>query len=236
MSERKLEPAQRFEKVEYAVKAIQDFIMEDNLTPGTELPPESEMAKQIHVSKFSMREALRVLQAQGLIDITQGRRTRVADYSTKPAAQIMSLTFLRSKATLEELVEARQAMESRIARFGALRARADHIEAMEKTIREMEQNKDDLDFCVQKDVEFHDILIRASRNKVFEIMYSPLAGLLKESRKATLGVEGGLDRAINGHKVVLSAIRDHDPVGAERSMQDHLDMAHEDLKKADAVP
>ena len=232
MPESKLEPAQRIEKVEHAVKAIRDFIMDGNLKPGTELPPESEMAKQINVSKFSMREALRVLQAQGLIDITQGRRTRVAAFSTKPAAQIMSLTLQRLRTSLFDLIEARQLLESRIARLGAIRAETSHIEAMRKTILEMEQNKDDLELCVEKDTEFHDILIKASGNKVFEITFGPLGELLRESRKATLGTVGGVERAADGHKLVLSAVIDHDPDKAEEYMVEHLKNSEEDLKKA----
>lgn len=236
MPERKLEPAQKIEKVDYAVKSIRAFIMEGNLKPGTELPPESEMAKQINVSKFSMREALRVLQAQGLIDITQGRRTRVADYSTAPASQIISLTLQRSNASLAELIEARQTMESQIARFGALRAEDKHIEAMAKTIIEMERNPHDLEFCVGKDSEFHNILLEASQNKVFELMFAPLGELLRESRKTTLGVVDGLKRAIEGHKRILSTIKEHDGEKAEKCMIDHLKEALEDLKKAGVSP
>ena len=194
------------------------------------------MAEQIKVSKFSLREALRVLQAQGLIDITQGRRTRVADYSTKPAAQIMSLTIQRSNASLFELTEARKLLESRIARFGALRAEMSHIEDMRKTIQKMEENTDDLESCVQQDTEFHDILIKASKNKVFEIMFAPLGGLLRESRKATLGIKGGVVRAAEAHKLILSAVVDHDPDKAERYMQKHIDNAQEDLDTAGITP
>ncbi len=236
MPARKLEPAQKVEKVDYAVKSVRAFILDGNLKPGTELPPESQMAKQMNVSKFSMREALRVLQAQGLIDITQGRRTRVAGYSTEPASEIISLTLQRSKASLAELIEARQTMECQIARFAALRAETRHMAAMEKTILAMEENPHDLELCVDKDTEFHDILSEASQNKVFELMFGPLRELLRESRKATIGVVEGLERAIEGHKRILSAIKDHDVEKAEKCMIDHLKNAQEDLKKAGVEP
>ncbi len=104
---------------------------------------------------------------------------------------------------------------------------------MRKTIHEIEQNKDDLEICVRSDIEFHDILIKASRNQVFEIMFAPLRELLRESRKATLGSERGRERAISGHKLVLSAIVDRDPDKAEEYMLEHLKNAQEDLKIAD---
>ena len=70
----KLPKVQAIDKVEFAVEALHKFIVEGNIEPGTDLPPENEMAKQIGVSKFSMREALRVAQSQGLIEISQGTR------------------------------------------------------------------------------------------------------------------------------------------------------------------
>src|SRR5210317_754398 len=106
-----LSRVQTIDQVELAVEALHNFTVEGNIEPGTDLPPENEMAKQIGVSKFSMREALRVAQSQGLIEISQGRRTKVADVSIKPAAGLMNLIMRRSKHMLLELTEARQSLE-----------------------------------------------------------------------------------------------------------------------------
>ncbi len=85
------------DKVEQAVSVLQEYKIDGNLEPGTELPSESEMAPKIGVRKFSMRETLRVAQAKGLVEISQGRQTKVADVSMKPAAGIMNLIMRRSK-------------------------------------------------------------------------------------------------------------------------------------------
>ncbi len=188
MSRKKLNPLERFERVEYAVGSLTEFIIEGNLKPGTELPPEREMAKQIGVSKFSMREALRVLQAQGLVDISQGRRTRVADLSVGPATQIMSITLRRSKSPLFHLTEARRSLEGAIARFAAIRAEVAQIEAMQKTFSKMEHNKGNLKVCVEEDIKFHNILVRASKNIVFEMMFIPLIELLSDTGKSIMRV------------------------------------------------
>lgn len=233
MSSKNLEPAKIIEKVEYAVNALRVFIIDGNLKPGTELPPESEMAKQIGVSKFTMREALRVLQAQGLIDIAQGRRTKVADLSPGPAIRIMSYALSRSKSALSDLTEARQILESGIAWFAATRAEPAQIEALRKTISDMENNRYNLEVCVERDVGFHNILMQASKNPVFEIMSAPLTELLRKSRKETLRTTGA-DRAIEGHKLILAAVIERDSEKAAKAMRLHLQMAAEDLKKAEA--
>ena len=91
---------------------------------------------------------------------------------------------------LLDLVEARQSLECGIARLAALRAKPEHIEQMRKTISEMKNNKTNLNLCVDSDVAFHDTLIKASGNSVFEIMLKPLTELLKDSRRKTMQANG----------------------------------------------
>jgi GntR family transcriptional repressor for pyruvate dehydrogenase complex len=217
------------DKVEQAVEALHEFIIQGDLAPGTELPPESEMAKQLGVSKFSMREALRVAQAQGLVEIVQGRRTTVAEVSVEPAAGIMNLIFRRSENALLDLTEARKCLECSIVRFAAVRAKNEHIQAMQATIQALREHQDDMEFCIDKDIEFHNVLLKASNNKVFEIMLAPLTELLKRSRLETLSMSG-IAKAVDEHTAVLQALIQKDPDLAEQAMNAHLKTAEEYLK------
>jgi len=228
---RTLEIAVTPDKVQRIVAALHDYIINGNLKPGTELPPESEMAKQLRVSKFSMREALRVAQAQGLVEISQGRRTRVADISVEPLTGIMELLLRRSENILLELTEARKCLECYIVRLATERAEPEHIEAMQATINELEQHLDNVEYCVEKDLEFHNILVLSSNNRVFEIMLAPLAELLKQSRMETLYVSG-IQKAIDEHSLILNAIRKKDPDLAEASMSHHLKTAEQNIKES----
>ena len=225
-----LSKVQTTDKVELAVEALHKFIVEGNMEPGTELPPEYEMAKQIGVSKFSMREALRVAQSQGLIEISQGRRTKVADISIKPAAGIMNLIMRRSKHMLLELTEARKSLECEIVRFAAIRATKKHIKAMADTIDDLDTHRHDIEYCVNKDIEFHDIMVQATNNRVFEILLESLAELSRESRLKTLRMSG-IDKPITEHRAILEAIKAHDPENAVIYMQKHLQTAESNLKK-----
>jgi len=225
----KLEVLEAPDKVQRVVSALHDYIINGNLKPGTELPPESEMAKQLKVSKFSMREALRIAQAQGLVEISQGRRTRVADISVDPLTDIMHLLLRRSENVLLELTEARKCLESSIVRRAAERAEPEHIEAMQMTIEALKHHLDDVEYCVEKDLEFHNILVQASNNRVFEIMLAPLAEFLKQSRLETLHVSG-VQKAIDEHSLILDAIRKRDPDLAEADMKHHLETAEQNIK------
>ena len=103
------------DKVSRLITALQDYIVNGNLKPGMELPPERKLAEQLGVSRFSMREALRVAQSQGLIEIVQGRKPRVAKPTAAAASEIIGITLKRSKKTFLDLIEVRQALECKIA-------------------------------------------------------------------------------------------------------------------------
>jgi len=221
---------QTIDKVELAVEALHKFIVGGNMEPGAELPAENEMAKQIGVSKFSMREALRVAQSQGLIEISQGRRTKVADVSIKPAAGIMNLIMRRSKHMLLELTEARLSLECEIVRFAAIRATDKQIEAMAHTIEDLIDHRHDIEYCVNKDIEFHDIMVQATNNRVFGIMLESLAELSRESRLKTMRISG-IDKPIAEHRAILEAIKARDPENAIICMQNHLQTAELNLKE-----
>jgi DNA-binding FadR family transcriptional regulator len=79
-----------------------------------------------------------------------------------------------------------------------------------QTIEEIKRHRGDLEFCVEKDVEFHDILVRENGNKVFELMLSPHAKLLRESRRETMK-SSGAGRIIKGHNKILNAVIEKSP-------------------------
>jgi DNA-binding FadR family transcriptional regulator len=219
------------DKVQMVVSALHDYIIDNALEPGTELPSESDMATQLGVSKFSMREALRIAQAQGLIEITRGRRTRVAHISVEPVTGVMNLLLKRSEATLLELTEARKCLECYIVRLAAGRIQPEHLDAMEGTIDELKQHIDDVEYCIDKDLEFHQILVQAMGNRVFESMLAPLAELLKQSRMKTLYISG-VQKAIDEHSQILNALRKKDPELAEACMRQHLATAEEIIRES----
>ena len=220
--------------VEHAVRALKEHIVDGNLPPGTELPPESEMAREIGVSKFSLREALRVLQVLGLIDISQGRRTRVASHSITPVASLLQLTLRRSAAPDLMLIEARKSLEGHISRFAAMRAEPSNIEQMHDAIEGMRRNRGDLEQCVDKDMEFHSAVVKASQNVVFEIMLAPLGELLRGQRREQIRTKG-VDMVIKYHGMILAAVKEHDPDKAERCMDQHLAQAEQDVRDAQAA-
>lgn len=228
------QPVRDVDKIQQIITALHDFIVEGGLEHGTELPSEKELAATLQVSRFSLREALRVAQAQGLIEISRGRKPRVAEPNTDAAAQMISLTLRRSKNTLVDLADARLVLESYVAAQAAERASDDDIERLQRTIDISADPSSDTAGRVAQDIEFHSILVKAAGNVVVEIMLAPLAGLLRESLQKNHRDGLGLD----GHVAVLDAIRQHDPAAAAAAMRTHLEfgkrMLQESLSREDS--
>lgn len=209
-------------KVDQVVKVLEDEIVEGNLPVGSCLPSESELAEHFGVSKFCMREALRVLHVRGLIEISQGKRTRVIDTSVQFAAEVVDLLVRRSKHTLYELAEVRLSLERDIARHAAERATPDQKRRLAETIDGIESNRSDSIKCQRYDGEFHRILLEATNNKVYHIVMAPLASKLRQWQLDGYEREGAADDAVNGHKSILEAIIQGDAELADSRMRRHI--------------
>lgn len=215
-------PRQTITAVDQVLSEISDFVMREDIAPGAELPPEEVMAAQLKVSKVTLRQALGLAQAQGLIEIRNGQRARVAKPSLQPLMNMMDITLRRmGQKDFEDLVEVREILEVNIARDAARAAQEEHIKAMEETIAEMEQNREDLNFCVKKDIEFHSILRKSTSNRIFDVVLAPIAKILADSMEKTLG-SGGIQAAVEAHRWILEAVKEKDPDQAEAAMRKHM--------------
>jgi len=122
---------------------------------------------------------------------------------------------------VSKLIEVRGTLECKIARLAAKSREDTHLEAMRQNISEMEENYEDLDYCVTKDMEFHGILREASGNRIFEVVLGPLSEILWEIRRGTTQLVG-VGIGIGGHKQLLQAVEAKDPEQAEKAMHDHI--------------
>lgn len=224
---KEFQPVTQVDKIQQIIRVIHEYIVEGNLEQGTELPSERELSEKLEVSRFSLREALRVAQSQGLIEITRGRRPRVVKTSAAAAAAIIALSLRRSNNTFKDLIEARMVLETHIAKVAALKATEDDISALRETIRNIEAKSDELETCLEQDLAFHNILVRATGNVVFEIMLAPLSELLRDLRKESF--RKGTSHALLGHKQILAAVEQRNGDGASAAMRLHLELTEQDL-------
>jgi GntR family transcriptional regulator, transcriptional repressor for pyruvate dehydrogenase complex len=232
MAKSHFRPIQAGEKIETIVSTLKQLILEGKLPSGSDLPSERELATQLNVSRYSLREALRAAQAHGLIQLRQGKRPRVLDTTSEAAREVFGIAMRLSNVRLSDLITARISLERDIAAAVAERTTDELLLRLESLNNDMEHHQDDIPFCAEKDYEFHDTLVEASGNPVFKMMLDPVAHHLRNSRLTTLRLTG-IERALIGHRNIIEALRQKNPERAREAMQGHLQMAEEDIARVE---
>jgi len=231
-------PIDRSSTVSRILANLHDRIVGGNMKPGSPLPAERELAAELGVSRFSLREALRVAESQGLVKISHGKRTQVATETASSVAAAWRIALRRGAASPVLLTEARLAVEVEIARLAAERATPDMLAALQETIDRHEQAAPgDAETRVAYDVEFHRLLACATGNPVFEMMLSPLVALLEASLRLTNFYWEEL-RQTNfqhvPHRRVLRAVAARDASAAANEMRAHLESVQRGLRDRQA--
>ncbi|MEQ9407176.1 MAG: FadR/GntR family transcriptional regulator [Fuerstiella sp.] len=193
-----------------------------------QLPAERRLAEQIGVSRQVVREAIRQLEHQGLLEVRQGSGIRIVDQLQRPVTGSLSLLIPDVEERLHQLLEARLAIEPEAARLAAIRATKDQVLQLQQIHGQMEVAQAD-PTAIQCDLDFHRALAGASGNLMFRLILDSLAEISLESRQRTIG-RVGRQTAIQQHGCILDAILARDPTAAAESMRQHLYTAGRDMR------
>lgn len=218
---------------EQIVRQIEESIQNGELSPGSQLPPERDLAKQFGVSRTAVREAIKALQEKGLVDAFPGRGTFVT--TGTPSAMRRSLDRLVNSGEEEGrayLVEVRDILEPEIAALAAERADDEALAAMREAVTTMDGAAWDSDVYIEADLDFHLALAEAAGNPIVLSLIDSIVGLLREQRLRIFRVEGGPDRGQHHHRRILEAIQRRDPQAARAAMQSHLAQVREDSRNS----
>lgn len=190
--------------------------------PMSKLAPEAEMLAKYGVGRASLREALRLLEVQGLIVIRSGPGGGpvVAPVETRNYARTTSLFFYLSGATYRDIVEARLALEPVMARLGAARKAAD-IAALERFVSDEPEPTHDAEH-LRRSTEFHGLLSGMSGNPVLDFMGRALDEIhMNRVSDMAFSLEER-SRVEHDHSEIAQAIIDSDADRAEALTREHM--------------
>jgi len=208
-----------------AREILQD-IKRRRIAPGTTLPPESAMLERFGVGRASVREALRILEINGLITIKTGPGGGpvVAAPDSRDFGQMSTLHYQSHGATFRELLDSRVALEPMLAARAAGR---DGTEAGERVRAALEYGRqfsltDDLQYAhVHSD--FHTALIDASGNPVLALMANSIKDIWTVRVTAVLFPHDQRPQIDKAHAEITRAIEKHEVRKAERLMREHME-------------
>lgn len=222
---------------EQVVDQLRELIVSGGLAPGERLPSETALAREFGVSRSTVREALRVLATQKLVQTTKGADG--GSYVTLPTVDHIS-EFVRAHVhllsdaedvTLEELLEARELVEVPAARLAALRRSEADLERLRASVpAEPLRFPANEQFAWNK--EFHTIVVEVCANKLLYIALQPVFSVLQRNlARSSLGV--AFHRTINeDHRRIAEAIEAGDPDAAGAEMHAHLEFLRPAYEKA----
>ena len=205
------------------VSQIERAIFAAELRTGDRLQSERELAEQFGVSRITVRDALRVLEARGLIHVKVGAMggAFVADANTDRVAESISTYIRLKRMTLSELAEARTVVEAATASLAAQRADAGAVSRLQQSVDAARPVLREPITHADASMDFHVELARAARNEVLEATVEAYRELLVPAIRDLRDDKSG--RATQkAHEELVEAVRRHDPDGAREVMLTHL--------------
>ena len=221
----RFEPVRAVRAYERVVEQVEEAIESGSLSPGERLPSERELMVQFSVSRSTVREALRVLQARGLVRSRPGDPNGAEVLPFSPATLHKSMTTLArvEELSLAELVQFRMVLDSSAILLAArLRTDAQFAEMESAVARMRAAVETGQDTFGEADVAFHDVVARASGNKLIQIctdvVRSIVLKLISEKIADAPDREALMRESIRHHEEVLAAMRAGDgPLAARLS-------------------
>ncbi|MEO3867559.1 FadR/GntR family transcriptional regulator [Nonomuraea sp. B12E4] len=221
------------------VRHLEELIFGGGLEPGQFLPSEGELATTMGVSRLTVREGVRTLQARGLLEVRHGRRPAIAHPNADPLSGFFAASLRRDPRNLLELIEVRLALEVHATTLAAQHATSTALTSLDLAFSTMGQADDEESFN-QADVRFHAVLAAASGNQMISFLVEAMDEPMRQSRlrslRGHLARGRTMDDIMDEHARILAAVRDRDARGAAEAMREHLVQTRMDLRAFLTLP
>lgn len=203
--------------------AIQQIIAENQLQPGTRLPPERDLATKLGVNRSTVREAMRLLQQRGLVSMRVGSGTFFTGMRQDVLSDSLVRYFVFGDTSAEEFLVLREALEPRAASLAAKHATAEDTARLEALTSALEAafTAADRTAYAERDAEFHIALAHASHNRLLIAIIAGLQSVMHLFMEAANDAPLREDGAYS-HRRVVDAITRNDEQGAQAAMELHL--------------
>jgi GntR family transcriptional repressor for pyruvate dehydrogenase complex len=206
---------------ERIAERIGTLIAEHQLAPGERLPSEREMSKMLGVSRPALREAVKILEAHGRLEVRHGQGVFIGSGRTDPVrAGLFGL-----EVSLAELYAMREVLEAPAAEWAASRATPEDVAMLAGALAaEEEARTDPIDFSRLGilDADFHLRIVQLAKNRFLSRTLGVLQEMLAAGMETTLTIPGRVGQARRDHRAIFEAISRNDPQAARAAVVAHI--------------
>lgn len=220
---------QRISIADAVAESIKDLICSGKCQVGQKLPTEAKLCEELRVSRTSVREAFRLLQAQGYVEIRPGKGAFVADFQTGQQVN----WFEVDDAKYNDYMEVRVAIETlavRLAVERATEAQIRDLQSVHEAFLEASRIHDAARMVIL-DERFHSLILECSQNPLLKKINSDLLDVFRPYRRANFSDATQYSHADIAHERILECFRSRSPDQAELQMLEHLSITAEDFDR-----
>jgi GntR family transcriptional repressor for pyruvate dehydrogenase complex len=212
-----------------------DRIIAGEFLPGAIVPGEHELSARHEVSRMTVREAMKTLQAQQILSVERGRGTFVNPLNRWASLEAVLRAASEGKNEAEasiQLIELRRMLETGACELAAGRISDAGVQTLFGHVAAMRaaHKVNDVAAFVEADLAFHDLILHASENVFVAVLFEPLHRVLEKRRTETSAVPQIQEHAIGHHQNIAEALESRDAARSREAMDAHMQQTLDDLK------
>lgn len=211
-----LKPIGKESVVDIVVNQIKNLILSEELKPGDKIPTEVELIEQLDVGRNSVREAIKMLTALGILEVRRGQGTFVATEVKPTYFDPLIFSMMIEPKTNKDLYEFRFMYDTMVGFAAMNNSTEEDYRALENNVKEVEEaykagiSLDSTDFYAEKDIEFHHLLMQATHNPLIIRLGESILVLFERYIATLIEEAGGVSRSIRNHRNILNSIKEQD--------------------------
>jgi GntR family transcriptional regulator, transcriptional repressor for pyruvate dehydrogenase complex len=221
-----IEPLEREQRLyERVVDKVLELISSGKWKPGYRLPPERELSEAFGVSRTVVREAIKALEARGVLESTTGSgvSVRLADYNMV-SRSLQTYMQLSNRVDFEiRLNEIRRVLEVEMVALAASRITPEQRTQLRQICRQMREGKNTAKQMAELDFRLHVTLAESTQNDLFKVLLAPLISQLREQIILTWeDFPRPVEEVFDQHEAIVAAVENGDAEAARQAMTKHL--------------
>jgi len=221
-----MKPIDNNSVVDKVVKQITDAIFQGELKPGDKIPTELELIETLQVGRNSVREAIKMLLALGILEIRRGDGTYITESIQPSVLDPLIYSVILQQSSKLEILELRETLEVDILELAIDKATKEDINKLKKLLDEADKafSNNDYQRLTEMDLEFHFVLIEIADNQLLGRITKGIMQLFFSSIKKTLENKELVDKEYNrNHKDILSLIINKDKNNIKKVIKKSLE-------------